>query len=285
MAGNRIKAEKGRDKLIVMPLQPAEGQVADGTGLGVHFLLGNLFCLHKGFLECWFGWRVKNIFPDADALTGYCRSHSPHADIRGLGRREKVRFWLEGSCTRDGEGVGIDVVLHDTRDGISVGESFELTFDDGLTGFRECFFGWLEDKGPGFDGRDTGTWPERVSTQGFDYLGRALEALYLSYVDSDTASIDMAYFDRAAALCPDSYLVQDLVGWGLYKNEAYRRAETAFSRARELNPDGMGALAGLMWCAVVEKDRTKALRYALEKGRCRGEDPEKARAFVDKKFA
>jgi hypothetical protein len=47
----------------------------------------------------------------------------------------------------------------------------------------------------------------------------------------------------------------------------------------------MGALAGLMWCAVLEKDRDKALQYALDKGRCRGEAPEKAKAFVEKKFA
>ncbi len=291
MAGNTIRAGAGRDKLIVMPFQPAEGQVRDedqdGIGLGVHFLLGNLFCLHKRFLECWFGWRVKNIFPDAKGLAEYCRGNSPYEDIQGLGNREKVRFWLEGTYGLGSgqDGVTIDVVLHDTRDGVSVRETFTLAFDDRLMGFRERFFDWLDHCDLGFDGRDTGIWPEQISLQGLDYLGRALEALYLSYVDAGVQSIDMEYFDRAVESCPESYLVQDLVGWGLYKNEDYNRAGTAFLKARELNPDGMGALAGLMWLAVLDKDQAKALQYALEKGRCRGEDPEKARNFVDKKFA
>jgi tetratricopeptide (TPR) repeat protein len=285
MTDIKIKAGEGRDKLIVMPLQPAQGQEAGGTGLGIHFLLGNLFCLHKGFLECWFGWRVKNIFPDAKELTAYCRGNSPYNDIRGLGNREKVRFWLEGTYALVPEGVTTDMVLHDTRDDLFVRESFFLNFDDELFGFRDRFFDWLDNCGPGFDGRDTGVWPEQIDLQGLDYLGRALEALYLSYVDAGVKSIDMEYYDRAVEQCPDSYLVQDLHGWGLYKNEVYGRAEAAFLKARELNPDGMGAIAGLMWCAVLDKDREKALEYALEKGRCRGEDPEKAKAFVDKKLA
>ena len=92
-------------------------------------------------------------------------------------------------------------------------------------------------------------------------------------------------FEKTVSLCPASYLAQHLLGWGRYKNKDYSGAEAAFSKAVEINRDGLGALAGLMWCAVEAKDRSAALHYALEKARCRGGDPDKARAFVEKKFS
>ncbi len=280
----KIQMGNDREKLIVMPLQPARDQDLDGIGLGIHFFLGNLICLHQGLMECWFGWRVKKIFPEAGTLTDYCHGSYPFPDIHGLGQREKVRFWLEGNYGVDHDRISISLVLHDSSQRISLPGKFVLTFGDGLKGFREAFFFWLEDCGLGFEGRQTAQWPESITIPGLDALGRALEALYLCSVDKREEPIDMVWFDRARNRCPDSYLAHNLAGWGLYKNESHGDARDAFLTALALNSDGMGTLAGLMWCAVFARDREKALYYAMEKGRCRGEKSEKARAFVEKKF-
>jgi len=271
-----------KNKMIVMPLQPGPGEEAGGIGLGIHFLLGNMICLNPGFLECWFGWRVKKIFPGADRLMAYCRGGDPFPDINGLGAREKVRFWMEGRYFMAREGVGVELVLHDTRDQESFSKEFILGFDDGMLGFCRGVLDWLDTLGLGWKGS---VWSEHITRDGLDCLGNALEGLYLTYVDPGTGQVDLTLFERAATLCPGSYLCQDLLGWGLYKNDLNERAAEAFADAAELNPDGMGALAGLMWCALAEQDREKTLHYALEKGRCRGEDPEKARAFVVNKFS
>jgi len=280
-----IDFETGKDKLIVMPFRPGPGQGADGIGLGVHFFLGNLICLHPGLLECWFGWRVKKIFPHPDRLTAYCRGQNPSMDILGLGAGEKVRFWIEGRYCCAGEAVSIEVVLHDARDSLISRSGFTLEPEGGLLGFGRAVFDWIRDCGITCDGYPGGLWPEKISLNGLDHLGEALGVLYLNYVDGAGAFLDLAHFEKAVSTCPDSYLCQDLLGWGLYKNGHHGRAAEAFTEAVVLNPDGMGALAGLMWCALAEKDLEKTLHYALEKGRCRGEDPKKARAFVVNKFS
>ncbi|MCG8615004.1 MAG: hypothetical protein MI802_02200 [Desulfobacterales bacterium] len=286
MPESKIMAGDGRDKIIVMPFLHEKGQSEpDGLGLGIHFFLGNLFCLHPGFLECWFGWRVKNIFPDSSALKTYCRGSDPYPDIQELGVREKVRFWMEGfyADVTDGN-IHIRTILHDTRDQVSVENTFTLTFSDGLKGFRRSFFDWLDEAGPGYGGREKGLWDEPMSPEGMDFLGRGLFCLYLSYVTPDMTVIDLDDFHRATEVSPDSYLIQNLLGWGRYKNEDFTGAESAFLKARELNPYGMGTLSGLMWLAVNAKDRERALQFALEKGECRGDHPDKAHAFVAKKF-
>ncbi len=282
-----IELETGKEKIIVMPLQPETERQGDGIGLGLHFLLGNLFCLHPGLLECWFGWRVKKIFPKPSELITYCNGGHPFQEINKLGQREKVRFWVEGTYKGQDEALLVEVVLHDTRDDIRFDKTFQLDRKEGVSGFRKSFLEWLDDIGLGLGtgGNQKAQWLEPITLDGLNYLGRALQTLYINYVDGTGAPIDLENFEKSASLCPDSYLTQDLLGWGLYKNELPDRANQAFSIARSLNPDGLGALSGLMWCAVTAQDRKNALKYALEKGRCRDEDPQKAKIFVDKKFA
>jgi len=290
--------DAGRPKLIVMPLQPADGQPWDGIGLGIHFFLGNLFCAHRGLLECWFGWRVKNIFSVPGLLKAYCRGNKGFPNIRELGNREHVRFWLEGQYRQDGDKIHVFLVLHDTIvhdakiPGIANGmpESkirISMEFNDGLSGFRIQLFEWFETCGLPFPTVEKAVWTENISIQGLDFLGRALETTYLNYINGngqDSDLIDLAWFDRAVDQSPESYLAHDLKGWGLCKNREYQMAETAFASALDLHLHGLGALSGMMWCAVYTKNRERALQYALAKAECRGENMEKARTFVDKKF-
>jgi len=276
--------EPGREKLIVMPFQPQPGQALSGIGLGLHFLAGNLICLHKPLLECWFGWRVQKIFPEASLLDGYCKGSGSPRDIQALGEQEKVRFWLEGRYTSHEKGGELDLTLYDTGSEDSVTRTIPFSFSDHLLGFRSDFFDWLENSGLGFKNREYGSWAEKTDSKGLDYLGQALGALYNTYVTEGDDPIDLGFFHKAVEACPNSYLAQDLLGWGLYKNQDTEGARKAFLSAVDLNPNGMGAYAGLMWLALADENRDKALTYALEKGRCRGDEPEKASAFVKKKL-
>lgn len=280
----KIRMVPGKEKLIVMPFCPGPKQEADGRGLGLHFLAGNLICLHRELLECWFGWRVKKIFPGKEALLSYCSGSGPGEDMRALGEKEKVRFWLDGTYTGTQDGGRLSLSLWDTGEDQCFKTELDYAFSDRFAGFCAGFFDWLDRTGLGFSGRDIGAWPEAISARGLDALGRALKTLYLSYVAEDTPEIDLTPFREAVTQSPGSYLTQDLLGWGLYKNGLTDDAVKAFDAALATNPDGMGAHAGKMWIALAGEDRERALHHALEKGRCRGEDPEKARAFVAKKL-
>ncbi|MCF8091423.1 MAG: hypothetical protein K9K40_03060 [Desulfotignum sp.] len=283
----RISLAHGKEKLIVIPLlTDGDTFVKNRTGLGIHFFLGNLFCLHPGLAECWFGWRVKQIFSDPADLTAYCRGTSRSVDIMALGKQQKVRFWLQGKCVISPEQATVQLKLHDTADtGRVYDRKLALTFDDGQIRFRQDLFDWLGHTGLGFPVLDHALWPERITRQGFETMGKALEILYLNYVAGVDRPIDLTEFDHLAHTCPDSYLALDLKGWVLCKNKKYRAAIPVFLRALDLNPSGFGALAGLMWCGVHTGDRKMALTYALAKLACHGDPPEKARSFVEKKFA
>jgi hypothetical protein len=276
-----------KPRLIVMPFAPDPAEAFDGTGLGIHFLLGNLFGVHSGLTECWFGWRVKKIFPKTSAFTAYCRGLPPFPDFQGLGKQETVRYWLTGTWLKTDGMLQVFMTLHDIQ-----GSMHEITLPlspaDGIMAFRHQFHEWLAAADLAFPRTDTVFWPEWVTSKGLDCLGRGLETLYLTYIsqtDSSGDLIDLTWFDRAVEASPRSYLAHDLLGWGWYKNQEISRAKSCFETALTFNDKGVGALSGLMWCAVTEKNRDTALAYALAKARVTDGDPAAARAWVEKKLS
>lgn len=158
---------------------------------------------------------------------------------------------------------------------------------DGMVAFRHQFHEWLAAADLGFPGTGAIFWPEWITPEGLDCLGRGLETLYLNYItQAGTAGdpFDLTWFDRAVEASPRFYLAHDLKAWGLYKNQEISLAKSAFETALALNDNGVGALSGLMWCAVAEKNRDRALAYALAKARVTDTDPAAARAWVEKKL-
>jgi TolA-binding protein len=78
-------------------------------------------------------------------------------------------------------------------------------------------------------------------------------------------------------LSPNSFMAQDLLGWALYRNETYAPAKTAFLTALRENPQGAGAMAGMMWCGVMTQDKDEATYWSARKAEvCKG-DVEAAR--------
>jgi hypothetical protein len=260
-----------KPRLIVMPFVPDTAQT---------------FGVHPGLTECWFGWRVKKIFPDDGAFAAYCRGKGPFPDIRALGRQEDVRYWLTGSYLKQETTYLVAMGLHDIQGPVRE-TTLPLSPADGLKGFRQGLHQWLSTAGLAFPRTDTVFWPERITPEGLDCLGRGLETLYLNYITQAGAAgdpIDLTWFDRAVEASPRSYLAHDLRAWGLYKNREISLAKSGFETALGLNDKGVGALSGLLWCAVAEKNRDKALAYALAKARVTDTDPAVARAWVEKKL-
>ena len=284
-AGEQVKS---KPRLIVLPFQPREGRPYDGTGLGVHFLLGNVMALHTEFKEFWFGWRVKKIFAKKERLSAYCRGEGPRLDVTTLGRDQGIRYWLRGTFQKQGGTIQVALVLTDTE---AAGEEWttQLTLDpaDRLIGFCRGFLSWLGICGfPLPDAQAAkALWPEETTLKGLDLLGRALLTFYLHSSWGDKGPLDLQGVDRAASETPASYLAHDLKGWVLYKNERYRAAEESFRSALNSNSNGLGAMSGLMWCAIRTGHKEKAYTWAEAKADLRGESRKAARASVARRIS
>ena len=103
-----------KSRLIVLPLQPEKTIEFDGTGLGVHFLLGNVVAVHTGLKEFWFGWRMTKIFRGKNQLSAYCRGNEPLPDIARLGEEQQIRYRLEGTYKRKQGMIFLALNLFDT---------------------------------------------------------------------------------------------------------------------------------------------------------------------------
>jgi tetratricopeptide (TPR) repeat protein len=281
-SGRLIENKAGpKPRLIVLPLQPVESRDFNGTGLALHFLLGNMAALHDGLQEFWFGWRSKKIFPQAGALQAYCRRGGFRIDIRRLGRVHDVRYWLEGVYQEIGGRISLSLLLIDTR-----GESrrwrktFVVKPEDRLLLFRQSFVDWLDACGLPFSAAQINKvfWPEACSRKGLDLLGRALETFYLHSYAAPDESLELQAFENAVFSAPDSYLAHDLKGWAHYYRKEFPAARASFLTALRINPDGVGAVSGLMGCAIHDENQEKTYYWAAVKARLRGERPERAKA-------
>ena len=286
--GQPIEEKKeSKPRLIVLPLQPKEGQAYDGIGLGAHFLLGNVVALHTGLKEFWFGWRVKKIFLEKERLWAYCRGEGPPLDITRLGKEQDIRYWLWGSTQQRGSTIQVALVLTDTK-GEREEWTTELTLEpaDQLIGFRKGFLAWLDACGLPFPDAQMAKalWPEKTTLKSLELLGRDLEAYYLHSSWGDKGPFDPELFDSAVSAAPSSYLAHDLKGWVLYKNKDYKSAEKSFRSAIKMNSAGLGAISGLMWCAVYTNDVEKAYKWAMAKADIRGESSEAAKASVARRI-
>ena len=279
---------KSKPRLIVLPFQPQESEAYDGTGLGVHFFLGNVVALHTGLKEFWFGWRVKKIFLEKERLRVYCRGEGLQLDISKLGKEQGIRYWLQGKVKQQGGKIQVALILTDTK-GNPDEWSTELTLDpeDQLIGFRKGFLAWLETCGLHLPESQAAKalWPEKTTIEGLDLLGRALKTFYLHSSWGEKSPLDLDLFDRAISAAPASYLAHDLKGWILYKNKDYQAADHSFRSAVKLNSNGLGAMAGLMWCAIYADDEEKAYKWAMAKADLRGESRDTAKASVAKRIS
>ncbi len=278
---------KSKTRLVVLPFQPQEGQAYDGTGLAIHFLLGNIVAIHTGFKEFWFGWRVKKIFPEKTMLRAYCRGEGSRLDTTKIGKEQDIRYWLQGTIQQKDDKIQVLLELTDSKEE-HIERTTDLTFKpkDQLTEFHKGFLAWLETCGLPLAGDQVAKalWHEKTTLESLDFLGRALKAFYLHSSWGEKGPLDLELLNQAVNAAPASYIAHDLKGWILYKNKDYKAAEESFRSALKLNSNGLGALAGLRWCAIYTNDEEKAYKWAAAKADIRGESRDAAKALVARKM-
>jgi hypothetical protein len=197
-------------------------------------------------------------------------------DLHQVSTEQNVRFWLYGKA---GDRF-VTVFLFDAADNEqSLSKRIPVSYSDGLVEFRRIFLDHLAACGHPFPAKQVqpALWAETISMQGMDILGRALESFYLHSAYSGKGKIDSGLFEKAAAVAPDSFMAQDILGWASYRSQDYRAAKESFLRALLSNPHGIGAMSGLMWCGVYTGDREEAQFWAARKAEVRGEDIKEAR--------
>ena len=265
------------DQCIVLPFRPQPPLPFDGSGLALHFLLGNVLILHSGLKEMWFGWRVKKIFATPEQLEKYCRDAAIRLDLGRVSREQKVRFWLAGSFSR--KTVQLDFFDGQQPEAGHAPVEHPITIDDGLVRFRTRFIDWLASTGRAMPPEQVqpALWSEAADAAGLDAIGRALEAFYHYSAFEGEAALDLSAFQKAVGLAPESFMAQDLYGWALYRNQNYRAAREAFLTSLRINPAGAGAMAGLMWCGVYNKDLEEAMFWSGRKADVCRQDVQAAR--------
>ncbi|MBT3175912.1 MAG: hypothetical protein HOG03_04260 [Desulfobacula sp.] len=277
-----------RPKLIVLPLQPDAAQEYNGIGLGIHFLLGNMVAIHPQLSEFWFGWRVSKIFKSVSDFQAFCRDNKG-LDIHLEAKEQKIRFWLYGRYRQEKDKFQVSLKLYDSDLEKKYNIKFSLDPSDFFLGFGRSFFQWLALCGLPLDHKQMAKalWKENISIKGLEYLGYAVEATYLNYIDPSlfkNGDFDLEWFEKAVIEAPMSYLTHDMKGWAFYKNKVYGKAKECFKKALEKNPAGIGAISGMMWCHVFEKNKEKALAFSIAKADVRNEPHESAIKFIEKKF-
>ncbi|MFH2059816.1 MAG: hypothetical protein ABIJ59_13060 [Pseudomonadota bacterium] len=281
---------ENRPKLIVLPLQPDGYQDYNGIGLGIHFLLGNMVAVHSGLAEFWFGWRVNKIFKTVPELHAFCRGKNRFSEVDLLAKKQKIRYWLYGKYRQTKAAVQVFLVLYDAELGKKHDTDLCLKPFDFLVGFGHSFFKWLSQCNLTLDAKlaAKAVWKENISIQGLEYLGCAIEATYLNYIDPSLFKdglFDLEWFEKAVIESPGSYLTHNLKGWAFYKNKLYEKSRDSFEKALRINEAGIGALAGMMWCYIFENNKDKALAFAIARADVKDEHHDAAIKFIEKKFS
>lgn len=265
------------DQCIVLPFRAGSRQPFNGTGLALHFLVGNVLVLHTGLKEMWFGWRVKKIFPDTEAFRRYCRDAADKLDLAQVSRSQKVRYWLSGRY--GDQSVRLHFFDGKTPDAVHRPAELAISVDDGLVNFRVQLTQWLSSVGRPMPQNQlqAALWPEKIGRKGLDAVGRALENFYIYSAYGGNGPLDLSPFEKAVAVAPGSFMARDLYGWALYRNRNYKAARAAFLTALGINPAGAGAMSGLMWCGVYGRDLEEAMFWSGRKAEACGMDIQAAR--------
>ncbi len=249
---------------IVLPLQPMPNQPYDGVGLALHFLLGNSVVLHSGLKELWFGWRIKKLFDDAAPLTDYCRGARLQVGLKKLSQQQKVRFWVYGQYGHQTSEIGIYDADRSKPEPLN---PLPVSCDDHLVQFRRSFMDGFDQTGVVFpqSQKHAALWEEQISLSGLDAVGRALETFYHFSAFESKGELDLKPFEAAVRQAPNAFMSHDLLGWAMYRQKKYQKAVDAFQHALSINPNGAGAMAGLIWCHIHMDDLEATLTWAQRK--------------------
>lgn len=268
---------------IVLPFQPMPGQSYDGVGLALHFLLGNVMVLHSGLKELWFGWRIKKLFKTASLFADYCRGARLKMGWKAVSQQQKVRFWVYGQYRPQ----AAEIAIYDSNQAEPEHSNpLPVSCSDHLLQFRRSFMDRFDLTGLGFhqSQKQAALWEERVSLKGLDAIGLALETFYRFSSFSTDSRLDPEPFENAVRQAPQAFMAHNLLGWTHYRQNDYTKAMHAFRHALTINPNGAGAMAGLIWCCIHTRNLEEALFWAERKAAACRQDEALAKEQAKKLF-
>jgi len=146
---------------------------------------------------------LTKIFKDAHQLQAYCRGDESLPDIAALGAEQKIRYWLEGTYKKKETIILVTLQLFDTQyPDKKYNIQIPLDTTDHLVEFRRLFLDWLETCGLPMskEQKAKAAWPEKITSAGLDFLGRALETTYQDYFAPKSAenyTQGLKWFNRA----------------------------------------------------------------------------------------
>lgn len=268
--------QESKPQIIVLPIRTKNCDYQKDTGMGLHFLLGNIMILNSSLKEMWFGWRVKKIFPKWEVLTSYYLDSGFNFNITRVGYEQKIRYWLAGVLTDN----GVEMELSDISEQTKIWrKKIPYTCEDHLIGFRKSVMDWMATCGLPFQKSEYKAilWPEKITTEGLYAFQQAMENFYKVSSYDVKGRFDTRLFEAVVDKCPASFMALDLLGWARYRRQEYGRTKEAFLKALKENPAGVGVMAGLMWCGVMTGNEKEALYWATKKADIRREDIEATR--------
>lgn len=253
-----------------MPLRPGKIKRLTGIGPALHFLLGNVMVLNSRLDEMWFGWRVGRLFSSSEHLLRYCAGGESVFFPVDACREQGVRYWISGVVDTGAASLS----LYDAGSDAFHHCRLYWGCGDYLVGFRKDFIGWLSGIGIAWlqQERNLALWKESCDEDSLAAIGDALVELYQFSAFGGTGSLDLKPFVKAVDRAPDAFMSHDLLGWAHYRNGEYESAAEAFNASLAINPNGAGVLSGLMWCAIMVKNRAGAVSWALKKAMVCGKD-------------
>jgi hypothetical protein len=277
------KPPKISDKCIVLPFQPIPGKPFDGVGLALHFLLGNVLVLHGGLKELWFGWRVKKLFDDAQALSAYCRGKGKPMVPSEHNTQQNVRFWVYGHY---GSGEVRAHIFDAANPQAGLSDDLPISVSDHLVAFRQVFIRLFDRTGLQFSDtqQKAALWKEKISIGGLDAVGRSLELFYRFSAFPQDEPLDPKPFEHAVEQAPDSFMSHDLMGWAHYRRNDYAHANRSFRQALSIHPNGAGVMSGLMWCGVFTRSWEETSYWAARKADVCEEDVAEAKEKARQRF-
>ena len=153
------------DQCIVLPFRAQNPQPFNGTGLALHFLVGNVLAVHTGLKEMWFGWRVKKIFPEQATFQLYCRDIACQPDLVQVSQSQQVRFWIYGSYAD--KTIRLHLFDAEQPDAPITPVDLAIVMDDNLVGLRTQLLEWLESTGRPMpqDQAQAALWPEAINPE------------------------------------------------------------------------------------------------------------------------
>jgi hypothetical protein len=272
------------DQCIVLPFRAGTAQPFNGTGLALHFLVGNVLVLHTGLKEMWFGWRVKKIFPGKGVVSALLsRCGQPTGPGSGQPVAEGALLALRQLRTRQPSSF---IFSTDNAGSRHPPVDLAITLDDGLIGFRTQLIQWLDSLGrpmPDDQVRHP-CGPKRSAAKAW--------TLWVVHWSFFTCTRPMAATDRWRCRHLKRRQRRRNLSWlRIYTAGRFTATGTirphgvAFLTSLRINPAGAGAMSGMMWCGVYDKDLEEALFWSGRKADVCRQDVQAAREAGRRRYA